>query len=72
MKKCEIQARISPEGKIELPPDIINSLPADQLVRIIILVPDQEDLKEKEMWARLSAAQFLSGYDEADSVYDNI
>ena len=72
MKTCEIQAKLSPEGKIELPPELLNSLASEPFVRVIILIPDQEDLKEKETWNRLSAAQFFSGYNEADSIYDNI
>ena len=69
MKAYEIPVKVTAEGKVELPDALLASLPRNQVVRVIILVPEPLD-QEEEAWADLAAAQFLAGYSEADSIYD--
>lgn len=70
MKAYEIPARVTAEGKVELPEELLTLLPRGQTVRLIVLVPEAADQEESISWSRLTAEQFLSGYSEADSIYD--
>lgn len=72
MKAYEVPAKVTPEGKLELPEEMGRLLPRDQAVRVIILVPEPAESEEQAMWSRLTAEQFFAGYDEADSIYDKI
>ena len=70
MKAYEFPVKVSPSGQIELPDALLALLPLDQLVRVIILVPEQTDRDEIEEWSNLTVEQFLAGYSESDSIYD--
>jgi hypothetical protein len=72
MKAYEFPVRVTPGGTIELPDRLLELLPTDQSVRVIILVGELEDLEEQAAWSRLTAEQFLAGYSAADAVYDRI
>jgi len=72
MKACEIPLKVTAEGKIELSDALLDLLPPGETVRAIILVPEPADHKEDAAWSRLTAAQFLAGYSEADSIYDGV
>jgi hypothetical protein len=72
MKAYEFPVRVTPGGTIELPDRLLELLPTDQSVRVIILVGEFEDLEEQAAWSRLTAEQFLAGYSAADAVYDRI
>ncbi len=72
MKAYEIPLKITAEGKIELPDALQVLLPRGQTVRAIILVPEPGDHAENAAWSQLTAAQFMAGYSEADSVYDGV
>jgi len=52
-----------------LPPEIKTELKAGVAVRVILLLPETTEHAD---WARLTAEQFLQGYSERDSVYDNL
>ncbi len=69
MKAYEFPVKVSPEGRLDLPDSVLELLPRDQMVRVIILLPESDDSEDAD-WERLTAEQFLAGYDEADSVYD--
>ncbi|RKY60921.1 MAG: hypothetical protein DRP95_03570 [Candidatus Latescibacterota bacterium] len=70
MRAYELSVKVTSEGKLDLPDALSSLLPREQMVRVIILVP--EPTGEKEIWSRLTAEQFFSGYSEADSIYDTI
>jgi hypothetical protein len=72
MKAYELPVKVTPEGELELPETLLALLPRDQIIRVIILIPEPTDSKEQDAWARLTAEQFLAGYSEADSIYDTI
>ena len=79
MRAYEFPARITPTGSLELPEAALESLPVDQQVRVIVLVPEpapyDKDLtpeEEDEAWARLGEESFLALYDEGDAIYDEI
>ena len=72
MKAYENPLKITAEGKIELPDPRLALLPHGQTVRAFILVLEPADHAENGAWSRLTAAQFLAGYSEADSIYDGV
>jgi len=47
------------------------SLSKDKHVRVIVLIDDFEK-SEETAFKNMVSAQFLKGYDETDSVYDNL
>lgn len=73
MKAYEFPAQITTEGKIELPDTVLQQLPHNQQVKVIILVNESsEDEKDDKAWNRLAAEQLLKGYSEEDAIYDAI
>lgn len=73
MRAYEVAARVTPEGRLELPEDLLKLLLANALVRITLLVNEPADAEEQAAWLRLTAGQFVAGYSvAADSVYDCI
>jgi len=72
MKAYEIPIKVTKEGEIELLDALLELLPREQVVRVIILVPESTDAEEQAAWSRLTTEQFFAGYSEADSIYDRI
>ncbi len=72
MKAYDIPLKVTAEGKIELPDPLLALLPHGQTVPTTILVPEPADHEENAAWSRLTAAQFMAGYSEADSIYDGV
>ena len=71
MKAYEFPTRVSSAGSLILPEQLVDLLPENGTVRVIILVDEAAD-EEQMAWSRLTAEQFLKGYSEADSIYDKI
>ena len=57
MKAYEFPAKITPEGKLELPDVQLEDLPRNSVVRVIVLVEEQTDEEDE---------------DELDSVADSL
>ena len=72
MKAYELPVKVTSEGELELPETLLALLPRDQVIRVIILIPEPTDSETQAAWARLTAEQFFAGYSEADSIYDTI
>jgi mRNA interferase MazF len=72
MKAYEIPIKVTREGRIELLDALLELLPREQVVRVIILIPEPTDIEEQAVWSRLTEEQFFAGYSEADSIYDRI
>ncbi len=71
MKAYEFTVKVSPSGTVELPEGLLAKIPRSHPLRLILLVPEQADLEEDTLWSRSVAEQFVTGYAEADSIYDN-
>jgi len=69
MKAYEFPCKV---GRLELPEALTKLLPANQVVRVIILLNEPTEKEDEEVWARFTAEQFFAGYSEADAVYDEI
>lgn len=72
MKAYELTTKVTSEGEIRLPEQVRQELPAEAVVRVIVLVDELHDAAEGSTWSRFTAEQFLAGYDDADSVYDSM
>lgn len=72
MKAYEAIAKVTSEGKLELPDSVLQLLPSNQVVKVIVLVSEQTDTLEQVDWSRLTAEQFLAGYEQADNIYNSI
>ena len=74
MKAYEFPATVTQEGKLELPKEssLTRSVPHGHDVRVIILVSESTVDEEQKAWSNLTAEQFLAGYSDADSIYDEI
>jgi hypothetical protein len=73
MKAYEFPAKVTTEGKIELPDTILQKLAHNQQVKVIILVNEpSQDQEDDKAWNRLASEQLLKGYSEEDAIYDTI
>jgi hypothetical protein len=72
MKAYEFPAKVTPEGKLEVPNALLKCLPSDRAVKVIVLFKEPADLLEEEVWSTTTSEQFLAGYNPADAIYDNI
>ena len=72
MKAYEFPCKVTPEGRLELPDALTKLLPANQVVRVIILLSEPTEREDEEVWAHFTAEQFLTSYREADAVYDEV
>lgn len=70
MKALEFQATLNADHTLTVPPLIADQVSLDAPLRIILLLP--EERSEDSDWNRLTAEQFLKGYAESDSIYDNV
>lgn len=72
MKAYEVAVKVTREGELLLPEPLRDALPRDQVVRMIILVPEPMESEDDAGWARVTTEQFLAGYSGGDAVYDRI
>ena len=72
MKAYEFPARVSSDGRLEGPEVLIGKLPRHKALRVIVFVPETDENDEESSWAELTRQQFLSGYAEADAIYDQL
>ena len=74
MKAYEFNTKISSEGKLECPQDVLEQLSPSQEVKVILIT--NEDLSsekiEKDNWSQLAAEQFFADYSEEDEIYNQI
>ncbi len=57
------------DGTLSVPPDIMAQLKGLESVRVLLLLSPNSEEKE---WAALTREQFLSGYADGDSIYDQL
>lgn len=69
MKALEFRAPVNPDSTLTIPAEIATQLPQGVAVRVLLLLPEDADNKE---WADLTATQFLQGYSEIDSIYNQL
>jgi hypothetical protein len=67
MKAYEYYGEILPDGHLSLPEDLKEKLKTDSKIRVMLLLDEDE-----KAWDQVSMSQFLKGYSEKDSIYDNL
>lgn len=70
MKAYEFPVKVSLEGTLEIPAPVSELLPRGEIVRVILLVREPDEVYEQKEWSYLAAKEFLEGYAESDSIYD--
>jgi len=75
VRAYEFQTKVTSGGKlvVEVPDAFFEKLQriGMQEVRVIVLIGEPTDAHyEEEAWARLTAEQFLAGYNDTDAIYD--
>jgi hypothetical protein len=69
MKALEFVTVLEDEKHIDIPSNLQQDVNKNQPVRVLILVND--DQADDKGWSVLSQKQFLNGYAQSDSIYDN-
>ncbi len=74
MKTYEFNSKISPEGQLECPQDILEKLSPSEEVKVILIVNEDSSREkiEKDNWLHLAAEQFFADYSEEDEIYNQI
>lgn len=70
MKTLEFEATIAGDRTLTVPPPIAAQITENTPIRIVLYVPDDAD--EHAAWSQTTASEFLKGYAESDSIYDNL
>jgi hypothetical protein len=69
MRALEFQSHMNPDATLSVPPEVARQLPADQPLRVLLLVAEDAEASE---WEGLAAKEFLQGYAESDAIYDQL
>ena len=69
MKALEFKSKLK-NKTIEIPDSLSSELSGEKEIRVIVLYEEEENQGEKD-FQNLVREQFLSGYSESDSIYDD-
>jgi len=69
VKALEFETKLGTDANLKVPEDIASQIPKEELVRVIVLLPEDADEAD---WRRFTNEQFLRGYSESDSAYDTV
>lgn len=69
MRAIEFETHLNEDGTLSVPAELIPNLKQAPFLKIILLFQVEDDEKD---WACLTAEQFVQGYVEADSIYDQL
>lgn len=67
MKAYEYYAKVLPDGHLSIPENLKDKLKEDSKIRVMLFIEDEE-----ADWKVLTNNEFLKGYSDKDSMYDNI
>jgi len=67
MKAYEYYAEVLPDGHLSIPENLRKKVKADSRARVMLLLED-DDVE----WDELTISQFVKGYSEKDSIYDDL
>ena len=67
MKAYEYYAEVLPGGHLSIPENLRDRLKEDSKIRVILFIEDEE-----ADWKALTNSEFLKGYSDKDSMYDNL
>jgi hypothetical protein len=67
VKAYEYYAEVLPDGHLSIPEDLRKKVKADSRVRVMLFFEDDD-----AEWEKLATSQFVKGYSEKDSIYDDL
>lgn len=67
MKAYEYYAEVLPDGHLSVPDNIKEKLKIDSKVRVMLFLEDGD-----AAWEALTISEFQAGFNEKDSLYDNL
>ena len=70
MKALEFKSKIK-NNKIQIPENVQSQLKKGNDVRVIVLIEDPDEVCDDIDFKRAAASNFLRGYSESDTIYDN-
>jgi hypothetical protein len=68
MKAVEFESQLNPDQTLAIPASVAGSIPIGQTVRVLILIPEDDD----GSWEQLAATEFGQGYADSDAIYDQL
>lgn len=72
MRAYEFPSKVTSDGNLELPAELLDLIPSGQTLRVVVLVSEPAELDEQAATARQLAEQFLATYGSADTAYDTL
>jgi hypothetical protein len=69
MKAIEFQSSLTADRTLTVPASALEAIPVGKAVRVLILLPEDDDDRE---WERRAAAEFGLGYADTDAIYDQL
>ncbi len=69
MKAIEFKTKIR-NNQIEIPVKVQSELRTNKDIRVIVFIDDSE-IYDKFVFKELATSQFIQGYANSDSIYDN-
>lgn len=67
MKAYEYYADVLSDGHLSVPEDLKAKLKTDSKVKVMLLFEDEDSA-----WDKFAMTEFLKGYSEKDSIYDEL
>lgn len=67
MKAYEYYAEMLPDGHLSIPESLRKKLKEDSRIRVMLFIEEEE-----VNWEGLTNSEFLRGYSDKDSIYDNL
>jgi hypothetical protein len=67
MKAYEYYAEMLPDGHLSIPESLKEKIGEDSKIRVMVFIEDEE-----VDWEALTNKEFLKGYSDKDSIYDNL
>jgi hypothetical protein len=71
MTAIEFHASLKEDNTLNVPAEVALQLRNAGQVRVLVLLPESEE-NENEDWRRLGMENFVKGYAESDSIYDDL
>ena len=68
LRVLEFYSRLALDDTLTVPSDIAQQIQAGQTLCVMLLIPETS---EDQTWAKLTTAQFCSGYTDGDAIYDS-
>jgi hypothetical protein len=70
MKTFEFHAPVAPNGTVAVPADIASQVPANQPVRVVLVIED--DREEELDWIRMGMENFFKEDDPGDALHNDV